>query len=768
MKKFVHLHILCVLILFLSACQATRKIPEGEKLYTGASLKLDTEEKLTSKKEIRMAAESAIKVKPNKKFLGMRPKLWFYYAAGNPPKNGFKRWMQNKLGEPPVFIKEVRPDETAGFIDAKLFNIGVFNTQTTADIEQKQKTAHLYYTLKVHNPYQIADFQVEQHVTVLQTILQSALMKTLLKPGSAYKLEALRLERARIDAVLKDSGYFYFNPDYLEFVADTMHATKSVNLFIRLKKETPERALQVYTINDVLVNPAYSISGNKSPSKADTLIVDSIIFFGRNYTIRPKVLTRSIYFKSGDVYSRRNHNITLNRLMGLGNYKFVSAKFSAEDSLSSNKLNVMLELTPMPKRTVRAEVNLISKSNDFIGPRINVNYKNRNTFNGAELLNFRLGSSYEIQFGGTAKNVYALEIGPVVELILPKFLVPFNLKKTGSFYVPKTHFTISYNFLSRINYFNLTSLKFNYGYKWKENIKTDHELNPVNITFTTISNRSLLFDSLLDQNSFLRRNYQDQFISGLFYAFTYNEQVIQNQRSQFYLRATAEVAGNSLSLLKRIAFREHPSAANPSKFAGTVYSQFFETTIDARNYFNFRRKNKVAVRLFSGFGIPYQNSATLPYVRQFFSGGANSLRAFSINEVGPGTYHSETNTNLAFIQPGGDVKLEGNVEYRCNLAGIFKGAVFVDAGNIWQLHPDSTLFIQPFALKRFYKEIAVGTGVGLRLDASFFVIRLDVGVPLRKPWLEEGNRWTIGDIKLSSGEWRRKNLVFNLAIGYPF
>ncbi len=757
---------LCLLAFLMQGCTATRLVPDGEKLYTGASVKLSAQEKLRDKKEIIEVAESAIRPKPNKKIFGMRPKLWFYYKAGNPQKKGFRHWVKTKLGEPPVYMSEVKPDETAKFVDARFFNYGIFKSVTVPAVVEKKKTAHVNYLSEVHNPFTIGYVRFAADSLPVSRVMEAAKSKTLLEKDSNYSLDVLKKERERIDAVLKDSGYFYFNADALLFTGDTIMSDKIINLSLSIKPETPKKNTTVYRIGQVTVNPEFSL-GRGRMNAADTIVVDSVVFYNREYTVKPSVLLRSIYVRPGSIYSRRNHNITLNRLMGMGNYKFVNVKFAAADSSQSPLLNALIQLTPMPKRTFRSEFNIVSKSNDFIGPHLQAGYKNRNTFNGAELLSFNLGGSFETQFSGQRTDLFSYEIGPQVELFFPKFIVPFRLKRTGSFFVPKTRVSVAYQYIKRVDYFNLTSLQMVFGYKWKETAKTEHELNPININYATVSKKSQQFNDLLDQNPFLRKSYEEQFIAGLFYSYTFNEQVIPTQKNQFYINATAEFSGNTLSLIKRTFYKESPSPLNPSRFAGSIYSEFSRGTIDMRHYFNFKKKNKIVLRLFTGVGVPYGNSSTLPYVKQFFSGGANSIRAFVINSLGPGTYRAADNS-ASFLQQGGDMKLEGNAEYRCNLAGIFKGAVFVDAGNVWLLKRNESIDAAPFSFNSFHNEMAVGTGVGLRLDASFFVIRLDVGIPLRKPFLPEGERWVVDAINFGSGSWRSDNLIFNLAIGYPF
>jgi outer membrane protein assembly factor BamA len=271
---------------------------------------------------------------------------------------------------------------------------------------------------------------------------------------------------------------------------------------------------------------------------------------------------------------------------------------------------------------------------------------------------------------------------------------------------------------------------------------------------------------LLASNPFLKKSYEEQFIAGGNYSFTYNEQVVPVKKMQYFLLATAETAGNVFSLAKLIG-GEKPSSENPSKVVGSIYSQYAKLSIDARGYFNFNDKNKMAMRLFAGVAKPFGNSSILPYTKQFFSGGPNSLRAFQINSVGPGTNYQNSD-NRGFLQLGGDIKLEVNGEYRFNIYRFFKGALFVDAGNVWLQKSNPANTGSPFLFSTFMNEIAVGTGVGLRIDVSFFILRFDLAMPLRKPWLEENHRWVTNQINFANSSWRSENLILNIAIGYPF
>jgi outer membrane protein assembly factor BamA len=757
---------LLIICLIMASCSGKKYLPKGEKLYTGADVKLEYNGKIKNKRNIKAAAESAVRPRPNKGFLGIRLKVWMYLKAGENPKGKFKKWMKKK-GEAPVLLSQVKPAATAQFIDAKLFNNGVFKGITGYRIIEKKKTAKIIYTCTIHQPYKIKSVQFLSSGNDLEKEITLSQENTLIKPGDDYNLDQLKSERVRIDAHLKDNGYFYFNPEYLLFSADTSQTEKSVTLKLSVKEETPERAKKTYRINNVYLDTDYSLDSERDTTKKERLHIDDTYFEAKEMKIRPRVILRSVYFKKNEVYSRKNHNITLNRLMSMGNFKFVRVNIVDSDTSAEGYLDAKIQLTPMPKRTFRSEIDLVTKSNDFSGPRQNLTYLNRNTFNGAELLNINMAGSFETQISGKNQNIYSYSLNPRIELYIPKFLTPFKIKRTSSMYIPKTKISFGYNYLQRMTYFDMRTFQFVFGYKWKENAVREHELNPVTVNYTSVRNKSAEFEALLEANPFLRKSYEEQFIAGASYSYTYNEQVIPTKKTQYYLHSIAEIAGNVFTLAKA-AGGENVTPSDPGTIAGSVYSQFARISFDGRTYFNLSNKDKIVFRLFAGLGKPYGNSSTLPYVKQFFSGGPNSIRAFKINSVGPGTYRQSSDKKNAFLQMGGDIKLEANAEYRFNIIRFLKGALFVDAGNIWLTKANPANTVPAFSGSEFVSEIAIGAGVGLRADLSFFVLRFDLATPLRKPWLDKGNRWVAGNMAFGNPSWRSENLILNVAIGYPF
>lgn len=754
--------------MIIVSCSVNRLLPKEEKLYTGAEIVFVSTDKVANKQQLKILIEKTLQPKPNKSFMGMRPKLWRYIVAGETPKNKLMLWIKSK-GEEPVYIKNIKPEFNTRVIDAQLFNNGIFDSETDYNIIEKPHSSKIIYTCHIHNPYKIK--LLNYNITnedIFNNILSDTI-HSVIKSGDIYQLNKLKNEIIRIDAFLKEKGYFYFQPDYLHFKADTSVQNHTIKLQLSIKDSIPKNALQIYKINKVTINQDYSLNNKSNDSIKDTeSYYENYIFLQNNkdLKIRNNVIARSIYLNKNEIYSIKNHNNTLSCLMSMGNFKFVQLKFTDSDTTAEGYLDSHISMTPISKYAFSTELDLVSKSNNYIGPSLNFSLLDRNTFGGAEFLKVEMAGSFEAQISNWKKNLATYTWNPNIELTFPSIIVPFKLKPIKSIFVPKTLFSFSYKYLKRVDYFNLSTFQFSYGFKWKETLKKEHLFNPINTSYTNIWNQSNTFSNLLLTNPYLRRSYEEQFISATTYSFTYQNQILGENKTYFFFQLNTEVAGNTFSLLKSM-MGDKITSDHPSKVAGTVYSQYAKINFEGRFHFKLNEKSKLAGRLYMGIAKPYGNSMTLPYIKQFFSGGPNSIRAFQINSVGPGIYFQNQN-NLGILQLGGDVKLEMNAEYRFDITRMFKGAIFYDAGNIWMLPSKLDKLGNPFSIASFHKELAMGVGVGIRIDLSFFIMRFDLATPIRKPWLPENNRWVAQQIDFANTSWRKENLVFNIAIGYPF
>ena len=764
--------------IFFTGCSNTKYLPEGEHLYTGADVKIENNDGQVSKKrkkQLRNELEDITKPKPNSTFLGfLRPKLWIYNVVGKPKKEkGLRSYIRNKLGEAPVLFSEVEPEKNRELLRNRLENRGHFQAQVTFQIKEDGKRKRkLDYIASIRKPYEINRVIWPEGNDTISKYIRSSQEGTLLKPGSEYNLDVLKDERGRIDEKLKNEGFFYFSGDYILFRIDSTIGDKKLDVFVTTKPEIPEKAYRIYTLNEIYVHTNYSLGRDSANRRQlETVYVEDLTFIRRNNRIRPKALARSIFLRRDQPYTNANYKLTLNRLMSMGIFKFVNVRFVEADSANefNNKLNANIYLTPLPRRSIRLELRGVSKSNSFVGPEFTGTLRNRNLLRGAEMFTTTINAGYETLIGGEQSGLNSYTLGAEAKLELPRFVVPFRVKNYRSQEVPRTVFRTGAELISRVNYFNMASLNFGYGYAWMETPRKKHEFYPVVINYLAVTRESDRFKQLRNENLFLDRSFQNQFILGLTYSFTYDTHVEGDNKHDFYFNGTADLSGNTFYLAERVLTGKSPTTDTPYRFLGAPYSQYSRVSFDTRYYLKLDKRSQLVSRILTGVGLPYGNSSILPYTKQFFIGGNSSVRAFQVRSLGPGTYKPADEDRRRFlVDQAGDLKLEGNLEYRFPIYGIFKGALFTDAGNIWIWRKDDNKPGGTFETSDFISELAVGSGAGLRIDASFFVLRFDLAFPLRKPYLPENERWVIDEIKFGMPDWRRENLVLNIAIGYPF
>ncbi|MCO6148715.1 BamA/TamA family outer membrane protein [Flavobacterium sp. NRK1] len=770
-NKFKYYFIIA--LLFAYGCSNTKYLPEGEMLYVGGEVTVkDTVMKRKDRKAMEDELEDLLRPKPNRTFLGLRPKLWFYNIAGEPKKEkGFRHWLRTKVGEPPVLFSQVDLDYNADILLNYSENKGYFKTRTSADSTSSHKRAKALYTVTPRQQYTIRKviYAGDSTASEIDSTVAHLKRRSRLKKGRPYNLEVIKNERERIDNRLKNKGYYYFNPDYILVQVDSTVGDHQVDLIVKIKDETPERAKKVYTIDDIYVYPNYSLSTAK-----DTLITsqDSVtrykdfIITDPEHTFRPLIFDRTLFFHKGDKYSRRDHNLSLNRLVNLGTFKFVKNQFRLSDSVP-NALDVYYYLTPLPRKSIRIEVLGKTNSANYNGSEVNVNWSNRNSFRAAELVNLSVFGGLEVQVSGQNKGFNVYRVGGEASITWPRFISPIHIADSSA-YVPKTRALINYEYQNRAKLYSLNSFKANFGYLWKNNRYTEQELLVTNINFVSPASVTDLYRQQIDESrdkegvSPLEKVIEKQLIFGPTYSFTYTNTMQKRKKHTFYYKGSFDLAGTMAGLLSGA------SKDDPSKVFGIAFSQFAKMEHDFRHYLRLGKNSQLASRIIAGVGLPYGNSSELPFIRQFFIGGTNSIRAFRARSIGPGTYRSKNiDTDNFLPDESGDLKLEMNTEYRAKLFSVIHGALFVDAGNIWLWNKNENKPGSQFSSK-FMSELAVGTGAGLRVDLSILVLRLDMAWPLRKPYLPEGERWVIDDIDFGSKNWRKENLVFNLAIGYPF
>lgn len=750
----------CFFILLLSACSNTKNIAQNDSLYLGSSVKIT--DKQASKKErkfLRKELSGAIRPLPNKKVLGMRLKLRLYNFAGVPKKpKGFKNWLRNKVGEPPVLTSSFSLPTNEKLLHNVLQNRGYFFNTVVGKVETKKKKSTAQFDIVTGPQYKIKQtFFLEDSVAQIAKDINATAGQTLLKPGAPFNLELIKGERLRIEKILKEQGYYYFKPDYLFIEADTNVGEHLVDMKLRLKQDSiPDVAYRVYRINDVFVYANYQLNRTSADtSRADAVEYKGYYIIDKRKKYRPFLFANMLMFHKGEKYNRTDQNTSISRFISLNTFKFVKNRFQP---VGDTLLDVYYYLSPFPKKSLRFEIGANTQNDSRAGSQIGVSWRNRNSMRAAEEFMVKLNGGFESQFSGIAQQPSIYTWGAQVGLSFPYFVVPFFNVPSNSSAVPRTILKANYNYESQQGLLRINSYKLSFGYNWKETVRKDHQLYPININYVKT-------DSFSDVRS--NATYANLLFNGLIigptYEYTFNSQIGSSSPDNYYFNGLADFSGVIIGAAQKADYKD-----NPREILGQNYAQYAKFQTDFRYYHRFPNNNIWANRLLIGAGIPYGNSAQLPNIKQFFSGGNSSLRGFRSRLVGPGTFNEKyLRGTTNYIQALGDIKLEVNTELRVDIYKFFKMGFFAEAGNIW-LYNDNPSFPGGKFSSSFLKELAGDVGLGLRFDFKILLLRFDMAIPVRVPWLPEGNRWVFNKIDFYSPEWRSDNLIFNLAIGYPF
>ncbi|WP_160712099.1 BamA/TamA family outer membrane protein [Chitinophaga solisilvae] len=810
-------HIICCIILCLgflgiSSCSTTRSVPEGDRLYTGSSVKW-TGKKPKDYSTLTEGLKKRIRPTPNRKFLGMPIKLWLYNLGNEPKGKGLNYLLRRKWGEAPVLLSQAKPDYTGTVLKEYLVDNGYFQAGVTSSVKNSgKKKAAIAYDATPNHRYTIKSVTYLTDSSAIGKTVTGTYGESSLIVGKPYSLDSVKAERERIHAQLKEQGYYYFTPDYLLVQVDSTNQG-TVDLFVKIKDNTPMLALRPYRMHDISLFPDYSLENDSLSTMGTPVHYKGMYIVDSARRFKPIVFERSVFLKPDSLYRLSSHNITLQRLINLGVFKFVKGSFRpirdtsrhnivggsanapayrdtsvvrlgrAQDStyrrdtmlartysamvnnkisLDSGWLDAKFYLTPYKRRSLQAELRGTSKSNGFIGSEVRLTAKNRNWLHSATLLEIGLKGGMEWQTGNkSAGGTNSYSLGAEVAVTVPRFLTPIKGINIRSSYVPRTRMSASYELYSRQAMYNLNAYTLQLQYLWQKNAYVNHALAPIAVTYVLPTKTTDAYDSILKNDPSQRAAIEKQFILGSNYTITFNNQAA-NRIHSFYLSGNVDVSGNLAGLLIKKGDSTKNILNNP-------FAQYERLSLEGRHYWTLGKGKQWINRLYLGYGLPYGNSSTLPFVKQFFTGGSSSIRAFRARTLGPGSYHNpKSDTTALLANEAGDIKLEFNSEVRIHLASVFNFAAFVDAGNIWLQKEIKEKPGSQFKFNTFYQEIAVGAGIGLRIDASIVVVRFDVATPLRIPYLAPGERWVINKINFGDPDWRKKNLILNIAIGYPF
>ena len=755
-------------LLFAAACSTVRRIPEGEVLYTGVKkLRIQPDSGVVLSTAAEEAARQPLSVAPNNPLYSpwlrtpLPIGLWAWNYCYTPREKGFKYWFFKRLAKEPVLLSKVQPGLRTQVAEQALANFGYFGSSVSDSLRYRKhgRKAKVDYTLRIAEPWFYGEIAYPTVNPGMDPLIDSLRATSLLRTGAQYNLDTLTAERQRITGLLRNRGYYYFRPEYLEFLADTTLRPQHVDLRLTLKPNLPAVALKPYRVGDVTVRLR-----NLRPGPRDTLrLRNATVIAQRPMKIRPRVLQRALTLRPGQLFTVDAQNRTQNELNQLGIFRSVNLSVTPLDSLrGGDTLDVAIDAQFDYPLEVALETDATSKSNSFIGPGITLKVSNNNLFRGGEVLDVKLTGSYEWQTGnknsgGQTSRMNSYELGLTSNLNLPRLLLPegwvSRLRYPGS-----TAFQLGVELMNRPRFFHLIAFSGSAGYNFRTSPYSHHGLTVFKLTYNRLLHTTASFDQTMEENPSIAMSFRNQFVPSISYTYTFDKTYGATGNRRFYWQNSLTAAGNLLSGILR-AFGER----QPQELFGNRFSQFAKEISEVKFYHRIgRRNNWLATRFLVGVGYAYGNSEVMPYSEQFYIGGANSIRAFTVRSIGPGSYRPPADDSDGYLDQTGDFKLEANIEYRFGIMGRLNGAVFLDAGNVWLLKNDPNRPGAELKWKGLLDEIALGTGFGLRYDISYLVIRADLGIGLHTPYPNPDKK---GYYNISSF---RDGLGFHLAIGYPF
>lgn len=755
-------------LLSAAACSTVRRIPEGEVLYTGVKkLRIQPDSGVVLSTAAEEAARQPLSVAPNNPLYSpwlrtpLPIGLWAWNYCYTPREKGFKYWFFKRLAKEPVLLSKVQPGLRTQVAEQALANFGYFGSSVSDSLRYRKhgRKAKVDYTLRIAEPWFYGEIAYPTVNPGMDPLIDSLRATSLLRTGAQYNLDTLTAERQRITGLLRNRGYYYFRPEYLEFLADTTLRPQHVDLRLTLKPNLPAVALKPYRVGDVTVRLR-----NLRPGPRDTLrLRNATVIAQRPMKIRPRVLGRALTLRPGQLFTVDAQNRTQNELNQLGIFRSVNLSVTPLDSLrGGDTLDVAIDAQFDYPLEVALETDATSKSNSFIGPGVTLKVSNNNLFRGGEVLDVKLTGSYEWQTGnknsgGQTSRMNSYELGLTSNLNLPRLLLPegwvSRLRYPGS-----TAFQLGVELMNRPRFFHLIAFSGSAGYNFRTSPYSHHGLTVFKLTYNRLLHTTASFDQTMEENPSIAMSFRNQFVPSISYTYTFDKTYGATGSRRFYWQNSLTAAGNLLSGILR-AFGER----QPQELFGNRFSQFAKEISEVKFYHRIgRRNNWLATRFLVGVGYAYGNSEVMPYSEQFYIGGANSIRAFTVRSIGPGSYRPPADDSDGYLDQTGDFKLEANIEYRFGIMGRLNGAVFLDAGNVWLLKNDPNRPGAELKWKGLLDEIALGTGFGLRYDISYLVIRADLGIGLHTPYPNPDKK---GYYNISSF---KDGLGFHLAIGYPF
>jgi outer membrane protein assembly factor BamA len=771
--KFLRVVIVPVFLAFLFySCNPTKYVPRDETL-------LDENVIHVNKEGIKKAdLEPYLKQKPNKKIFGSRFHLGLYNLSNINKQNWFQKWLRN-IGEEPVIFDPYAVKQSVGQIKDYISSKGYFDSSVGDSTKTEKQKTTVYYNVGLATPYRIRNIYFNIEDSTIATLFYFDSINCLIERGKPYDVDVFQSERTRFERFVKDMGFYNFSSDHIYFQIDSTVGNHQVNVYYGIRKFTtldPNNntvviSHPVYRVRDVYIYPDYVPrevleKGEEYLKSLDTISYRGYYFISssKKPEIKYDVIIQSLYLKPGSTYNLTNTERSQKHLLSLKTYRLVNVVYNelhspADSTARELMLDCNIQLTLLSQQSFRIELEG-TNSAGYLGGALNLVYQHKNIFHGAELLNLRLRGAYEAIKRETSGISSSREFGVETSLRFPKFVLP--LLKTEEFikkYNPTTTSLLAYNYQD-LPTFTRTMGNATFGYNWKSGIYHEHIVNPLQLNVINLVSIDSAFSRMI-QNSSQVAAFHDVLILGGSYSYIFSNQQIKRSRDFWFMRFNFETAGNLLSASANAAKLNKENGSY--QVFGQPFAQYVRADVDIRYNVILNDVSSIVYRGFAGAAIPYGNSKAIPFEKQYFGGGANSIRAWQVRSLGPGSYAIPNPDSVSFFNQTADIKLELNAEYRFKLFWILEGALFMDAGNIWSYNYDAIRPGSQFRINRFYKDMALGTGLGLRFDFKFVIGRVDFGMKLRDPAIPDGRKW------ITQRPYTLKNdFAMVVAIGYPF
>ena len=790
-------YLFLVLVILLSGCNATKHVPKGEFLLKKNEIKLSSPAPKTSKDEI----EEILKQQPNRKlFFSFHLFTGAYNYAKKKPNKKFRKWVMKSVAEPPVVLDTFLVKKSADQITEYFFQHGYFNaavnTEVKDSIGSKGKKAKVRYNIVPNKPYTISEYKYYTDNKHIQYLIDDNPTNQNIVIGELYQYELLEKERKRIVSLLQNNGFYDFTRDYVQFDVDSSNGNHTVDLTMRIRPPIGDKGVHTRKyVSNIQVFTDYNFY--KQSAYYDTVKTGDLnILYQNKLNINPKLIKQRVFFDKS-LYSGKKVEKTYRAFSSLGLYNNIAINFEKR-GVNNDSLVCKILLTPGKRNSFtlepRLETRALTNSNSEdqtttfnFGFSGNLSFQRNNAFKNGEILRISVSAGLEHFFlndSSTTNFFNTTEFGPSISLYFPRFLIPISQDRIPKSTDAKTVLSFSYSILNNTD-LNRKSSKITFGYDWNETLLKRHIFNPIEFSLVNATISQRLTDRINNiGDPLLVNTYRDQIISASSYTFIYNNQnVAGKNRDMYYFRAKAEGAGNLLRLLGEKNETLFADSENGYQIEGITFAQYLLLETEFRTYQRNFLGNTVAYRLFGGIAKPLANLQTLPFEKSYFAGGANGNRAWLTRTLGPGNYLDTSNFG-GFLNRIGEIKMETSLEFRFNIIGFIEGALFTDIGNIWVINERAGRAETEFGGK-FYEQVAIGGGAGIRLDFDFFIFRFDAGFKLRDPSLPFGEKWIFqektgynniidryNDRNALTGNSAIHNYrfrpTFQLGIGYPF